>query len=167
MPRGGYRPSNPGGRPKGAKDSKPRKGTKVQLEAEKIRQMLALGVQAKKKFYHEFLVRVANQDKKQVPLSIAEKNLMNKLAVELAAELHDGKSDSGVSEELDPLTYMLRVMNDPKEDPAVRRQMAAASAPYVHPRAGESGKKEEKTERAKTAGAGQYASMRSRLKVVK
>lgn len=165
MPKGGYRPG--GGRPKGVKDSKPRKGTEAQIGAEKIRQMLTLGMQAKKKFYHEFLVRVANQDKKQVPLSIAEKNLMNKLAIELAAELKD-PVEPGVSEDLQPLEYMLRVMNDPKEDPAVRRQMAAAAAPYCHPRKGEAGtgKKEEKSDRAKEAGRGRFAPSKIPLSLV-
>ena len=166
MAKGGFRPG--GGRPKGVKDSKPRKGTPAQAEAEKIRQMLALGMQAKKKFYHEFLVRVANQDKKQIPLSIAEKNLMNKLAIELAAELNEGEP-RGESEGLQPLEYMLRVMNDPREDAAVRRQMAAAAAPYCHPRKGEAGtgKKDEQADRAKTAGNGRFAPSKPPLSLVK
>ncbi len=163
--KGGYRPGS--GRPKGIIETKPRKKSEAQEEAEKIRQMLALGMQAKKKFYHEFLVRVANQDKKQVPLSIAEKNLMNKLAIELAAELKD-PAEPGESEGLDPLTYMLRVMNDTKEDPAVRRQMAAAAAPYCHPRKGEGeGKKEGKAERAVEAGKGKFRAGRAPLALVK
>jgi len=163
MPKGGYRPG--AGRPKGAKDSKPRKCTPAQVEAEQIRQMLLLGTKAKAKFYQEFLIRVSKGDK----LSLAEKKLMDQLSVELAKELDDGSSESGETEKLDPLTYMLRVMNDPKEDPAVRRQMATAAAPYCHPRKGESGtgKKDEQKERARQAGQGKFAAGRPPLAVVK
>ena len=164
--RGGYRAG--GGRPKGSRDSKPRKGTEAQVEAEKIRQMLALGVQAKKKFYHEFLVRVANQDKKQTPLTLAEKNMMDKLAVELAAELK-GEKPVAEAEKLSPLEYMLRVMNDPNEPDIARRdRLAIACAPYVHPRAGEiEGKKEGKEERAVEAARGKFKAGRAPLALVK
>jgi len=165
--KGGYHASNPGGRPKGVKDSKPRKPrkmTEAQAEAEKIRQMLTLGTKAKAKFYQEFLIRVSKGDK----LSLAEKKMMDQISVELAAELN-GDAEPGVSEGLDPLTYMLRVMNDPKEDPAVRRQMAAVAAPYCHPRKGESGtgKKDEKADRAKVAGQGRFAQSKTPIALVK
>lgn len=162
MPKGGYRPG--AGRPKGAKDSKPRKCTPAQVEAEQIRQMLLLGTKAKAKFYQEFLIRVSKGDK----LSLAEKKLMDQLSVELAKEIDGGKAEPGAPEGLDPLTYMLRVMNDPNEDPAVRRQMAVAAAPYVHPRKGEGiGKKEEKADRARAAGQGRFSpSAPPKLKVV-
>ena len=163
MPRGGYRPN--AGRKKGQKDTKPRKCTPAQVEAEQIRQMLLLGTKAKAKFYQEFLIRVSKGDK----LSLAEKKLMDQLSVELAKELDDGSSESCETEKLDPLTYMLRVMNDPKEDPAVRRQMATAAAPYCHPRKGESGagKKDEQKERAAKAGSGKFQAGRPPLAVVK
>jgi len=154
MARGGYRPG--AGRKVGQKDSKPRKMTEAQAEAEKIRQMLTLGTKAKAKFYQEFLIRVSKGDK----LSLAEKKMMDQLSVELAKELH-GDEPQGESEGLEPLQYMLRVMNDPKEDPAVRRSMAQAAAPYCHPRKGEGvGKKDEKNERAKVAGQGRFAPSR-------
>lgn len=163
MPRGGYRPN--AGRKKGQKDTKPRKGTPAQVEAEQIRQMLLLGTKAKAKFYQEFLIRVSKGDK----LSLAEKKLMDQLSVELAKELDDGSSESCETEKLDPLTYMLRVMNDPKEDPAVRRQMATAAAPYCHPRKGESGagKKDEQKRKAEAAGKGRFAPSKPPISLVK
>lgn len=38
------------------------------------------------------------------------------------------------SQGLTPLEFMLRVMNDPDEDPARRDRAAQAAAPYVHAR---------------------------------
>jgi phage terminase small subunit len=58
-------------------------------------------------------------------------------------------------------------MNNPKEDPIVRRQMAVAAAPYIHPKAGEAGKKEEKNEKASMASKGKFAAGRSPLALVK
>jgi len=48
-----------------------------------------------------------------------------------------------------PLDYMLAVMRDPNAHPEMRARMAQAAAPYVHPKAGEQGKKEQKNEAAK------------------
>jgi hypothetical protein len=162
MSKGGYRTG--AGRKKGSKDSKPRKMTEAQAEADKIRQMLILGTKAKAKFYQEFIIRVSKGDK----LSLAEKKMMDQISVELAAEL-GGDTGPGVSEGLEPLTYMLRVMNDPKEDPAVRRQMATAAAPYCHPRKGESGtgKKDEQNDRAASAARGKFSAGRAPLALVK
>ena len=56
--------------------------------------------------------------------------------------------------QLDPLTYMLSVMNDPAADPARRDRMAIAAAPYAHPRAGDVGKKERAEAAALEAGNG-------------
>lgn len=56
-----------------------------------------------------------------------------------------------------PLEHMLMVMNDINESSARRDRMAIAAAPFVHPRAGESGKKEAKAEAAKRAGTGRFA----------
>jgi hypothetical protein len=50
-----------------------------------------------------------------------------------------------------PLEYMMAVINDPKADPLRRDRMAIAAAPFVHPKAGETGKKEERAAQAKTA----------------
>jgi len=71
------------------------------------------------------------------------------------------------SEGLSPLEYMLRIMNDPKEDIEIRARMAVAAAPYVHPKAGESGKKNEKEERAKIAGIGKFSPSKPPLKLIK
>lgn len=56
-----------------------------------------------------------------------------------------------------PLDFMLRVMNDASESPQRRDRMAIAAAPFVHPRAGEAGKKDEKAKAAQRAGAGKFA----------
>ena len=89
--------------------------------------------------------------------------------MDLAKELDDGSSESCETEKLDPLTYMLRVMNDPKEDPAVRRQMAIAAAPYCHPRKGESGagKKDGQKRKAEAAGKGRFAPSKPPISLVK
>lgn len=48
-----------------------------------------------------------------------------------------------------PLDYMLSVMRDPNANPEMRARMAVAAAPYVHPKMGEQGKKDQKNEAAK------------------
>lgn len=160
MSRGGYRPG--AGRKKGQKDSKPRKGTPAHAEAEKIRQMLAMGIKAKARFYQEFLVRVSKGEK----LSLAEKKMMNQLATELSAET-EGKKPEAPPENISPLTYMLQVLNDPKADLELRARMAIAAAPFVHPRKGEgAGKKNEKADRAERAGSGKFAPSKPPLKLV-
>lgn len=166
MSKGGYRPG--AGRKKGIVETKPRKLSEAREEAEQIRKLLAVGKKAKQKLLHEFLFRVANKDGKQKPLSVVEKKMMDQWQSELAAELND-PTEAGESEGLQPLEYMLRVMNNPKEDPAVRRQMAAASAPYCHPRKGEAGtgKKDEAADRAKIAGAGRFAPSKQPIALVK
>jgi phage terminase small subunit len=57
-----------------------------------------------------------------------------------------------------PLDYMLRIMNDPRANQARRDRMAIAAAPFMHARVGETGKKDEKQKRAKTAGEGKFSS---------
>ncbi|MEN6508992.1 MAG: hypothetical protein ABFD63_09485 [Smithella sp.] len=164
--RGGYRPGS--GRPHGAKDSKPRKGSKEKKEPGKsdkkrIQELLDLGTKAKARMYQDFLIRVSKGDK----LSIAEKKMMVALGDELSADVKaPGKTQE--VEKLDPLDYMLQVMNDPAEDKDMRARMATAAAPYVHARKGESkGKKDEKADRAKSAGAGRFASGKPPISLVK
>lgn len=59
---------------------------------------------------------------------------------------------------MDPLDYMLAVLNDPNADATRRDRMAIAAAPYVHARGDEGaadkriGKKAAADEAAKTAG---------------
>jgi phage terminase small subunit len=49
------------------------------------------------------------------------------------------------------------VMNDTGQPPNRRDRMAIAAAPFIHERAGEKGKKEEKAEAAKRAVTGKFA----------
>ena len=76
--------------------------------------------------------------------------------------------DDAKVENLDPLTYMLKVMNDNTVDPNRRDRMAVSAAPYLHSRKGEgAGKKAESDEKAKAAGAGRFASGKVPLTLVK
>ena len=164
--RGGYRPNS--GPAKGTK-YKPRKAKEAakpnQTDAEKIKQMLSLGAKAKARFYHEFLIRVSNGEK----LTVAEQRAMTKLGAELAADGTDKKPTKAKrGKKLDPLAYMLQVMNDEGEDPDMRARMAIAAAPYIHSRKCEGmGKKEEKDEKARKAGSGKFAAGQAPLKAVK
>jgi hypothetical protein len=56
---------------------------------------------------------------------------------------------------MQPLEYMLTVMNDPAADEVRRDRMAMAAAPYCHPRVADKswGKKDQQAEAAATAGA--------------
>jgi hypothetical protein len=56
---------------------------------------------------------------------------------------------------MQPLEYMLLVMNDPAADEVRRDRMAMAAAPYCHPRVADKsyGKKDAQAEAAATAGA--------------
>jgi len=165
MAKGGYRAG--AGRKKGTKNKKPRKGSAASIETEQIKGLLSVGRKAKARFYQEYLIRVANTDGKQAPLSISEKKLMVNLGEELAAEIGE-KAPGGVAEDLTPLELMLRGMRDPNEPKETRYRLAIAAAPFVHPRKGEGqGKKDEKNERAKAAGSGKFrASAPPMLKVV-
>jgi hypothetical protein len=55
-----------------------------------------------------------------------------------------------------PLEYLLAVMNDPAADPLRRDRMAKAAAPFLHPKAGASGKKNAAHEAAAKAGQGKF-----------
>lgn len=167
MAKGGYRAG--AGRPPGIKETRPRRRKKPSGASDqaKIREMLSLGIKAKARMYQELLHRVGRGEKLTVP----EMKRMDKIGVELAAAVGDGKPPEAgeVSEILKPLAYMLKIMNDPHEEKELRARMAIASAPYVHPRKGEgAGKKEDKGERARAAGCGKFAaSAPPHLKVVK
>src|SRR3954466_8232953 len=90
--------------------------------------------------------------------SLMEKGRQAMAAVE-APEASDETSAPAQPENLDPLAYMLRVMNDPGAEPERRDRMAIAAAPFMHSRAGEAkkGKKEEQADRAKAAATGRFA----------
>jgi hypothetical protein len=57
---------------------------------------------------------------------------------------------------MQPLEYMLTVMNDATADETRRDRMAIAAAPFCHPRISDAvkGKKDQQTEAAEMAGVG-------------
>ena len=149
--KGGARPG--AGRKKGQTDKKPRAGTEKRAEYDQIQAMLAMGIKAKAKFYQEFLIRTANKDGKQKPLSLAEKKLMAQLAIELAEQTGEGKTETS-TEILDAEEFLRKVWNDPNVDMALRIR----AAEVVHKEAGgPKGKKEDAKERAKRAASGIFA----------
>ena len=174
--RGGYRPGS--GPAKGTKyrpraekkeqtpSTRKAKAPPIDGDAEKIRQMLAMGTKVRARMYQEFLQRVGKGEK----LTLAEKKMMEKIGEELAAEVNGDTPPSTpeIQETVTPLELMLQIMNDPKEPKELRARMAVAAAPFVHPRKGEgAGKKEEKADRAKNAGSGKFkAGAPPQLKVV-
>lgn len=70
---------------------------------------------------------------------------------------------------LTPLDYLLSVMNNPKEDQNIRIRVAGMVAPFIHPKPGDErkGKKDEQEEKAKSAGQGKFAPIRTPLSLVK
>jgi hypothetical protein len=113
--------------------------------------MLSLKTKANARLYRKFLATIQSGGN----LTLSEKRLMDSVAVELNAEVNP--DDKVVAEGLQPLTYMLRVMNDPQAEKERRDRMAIAAAPFIHPRKGEgAGKKEDKADRAKVAGSGKF-----------
>lgn len=69
---------------------------------------------------------------------------------------------------LTPLEYMLKVMNDQSADKDRRDRMAIAAAPFMHPRKSDGvGKKDEKADRAKSAGQGKFQAGRPPIALVK
>jgi hypothetical protein len=176
MTSGGY---HGGGRPKGSKNSGPRKGSKAYealhkrtrkrkdvpapepTEADKIKRTLALAEQAKKKTLQEFIIRVANQDGLQKPLTLAEKRYMDKLGAEVSAE---APKPDGEKMDLEAHEYLRQVWNDPNCETSLR--IRAAEIAFKGPES-KLGKKDLKDVKAKQAGGGKFASMGDRLRVVK
>jgi hypothetical protein len=152
--RGGYRPG--AGRKKGSVKKQPVKAAALPF----VSKAEELAV-----FYKGMLERAA-QGKKPTE---AERKEMTRLAAELAKTYESGGENQGKPvEELLPLDYMLKIMNDPSEDKDMRARMAQAAAPYCHARKGEGqGKKDEKDDRAKKAASGKYAPAPAPLKLVK
>jgi hypothetical protein len=66
-----------------------------------------------------------------------------------------------------PREYMLDIVNDETADQARRDRLAIAAAPFVHARAGEGGKKEERAQAAKKASTGKFAPVAAPLRLVK
>jgi len=58
----------------------------------------------------------------------------------------------------DPRAFLLAAMNDQELDPRLRIDAAKALMPFTHTKLGEGGKKDQKNEAAKKAGAGRFAS---------
>jgi hypothetical protein len=159
--KGGARPG--AGRKKGQTDKKPRVGTEKRAEYDQIQKMLAMGIKAKARFYQEFLIRIANRDGNQKPLSLAEKKLMAQLAVDLAEETGEGKPEAAL-DDLDAADYLRKVWNDPKIDTALRIRAAEVALKGTE---GPKGKKDDKADRAKQAGAGKFAPSKPPLALVK
>jgi hypothetical protein len=156
MGRGGYRAG--AGRKPGSK-----KGAEISEETQQIRDMLALKTKAKAKLFNDLLAKIKSGGK----VTISEKKLMDVLAVELAAEVNGDKPLEN-PERLEPLDYMLGVMNDSTADKDRRDRMAIASAPFVHPRIAEGkGKKQEKDEKAAAAAKGRFSAGKPPIALVK
>ncbi len=66
-----------------------------------------------------------------------------------------------------PLEYMLDIVNDETADEARRDRLAIAAAPFVHARAGEGGKKDERQAAAKKASSGKFSPVAAPLRLVK
>jgi len=56
----------------------------------------------------------------------------------------------------DPVEFLTKVMNEPAADLRLRIDAAKAMLPFKHKKLGEGGKKDEKNELAKKAGAGRF-----------
>ena len=155
MARGGARPG--AGRKKGSKNRKAPEKPETLVFLSKAEEFA--------QFYGGMLSRASSGKKP----SESEKQQMMKLAAELTKTYESGGENQGKPvEELLPLDFMLKLMNDPGEDKDMRARMAQAAAPYCHARKGEGqGKKDEKDDRAKKAASGKYAPAPAPLKLVK
>ena len=67
----------------------------------------------------------------------------------------------------DPKAFLLAAMNDHEADSKLRVDAAKALMPFMHPRKGETGKKTERENAAKVAGAGRFGASPPPLKAVK
>ncbi|EGH27700.1 hypothetical protein PSYJA_01154 [Pseudomonas syringae pv. japonica str. M301072] len=67
----------------------------------------------------------------------------------------------------DPKDFLLAVMNDFETEPKLRVDAAKALMPFVHPRKGESGKKETAKDKAAGAAQGKFGVRKGPLSVVK
>lgn len=76
---------------------------------------------------------------------------------------------SGASaENMTPLDYMLKIMNDPTEDKETRIKCGYYALPYVHGKVSEKkGKKQDRQEKAGKAGGGKFKTSAPPLKRVK
>lgn len=67
----------------------------------------------------------------------------------------------------DPKDYLLSVMNDLESEPKLRVDAAKALMPFIHPRKGESGKKDQAQANAEKAANGKFGTRRGPLQSVK
>lgn len=67
----------------------------------------------------------------------------------------------------DPKDFLLSVMNDMGTEAKLRVDAAKALMPFVHPRKGESGKKDQAQAKAKQASTGKFGARRGPLRAVK
>lgn len=67
----------------------------------------------------------------------------------------------------DPKDFLLSVMNDMGSEPKLRVDAAKALMPFVHPRKGESGKKDQAQANADKAATGKFGTRRGPLQSVK
>jgi hypothetical protein len=166
MSRGGYRPGT--GRPKGAKDSKPRKGSKSTKKAPgksdktKIKELLSLGTKAKARMYQEFLLRISKNEK----LSIAEKRLMDNIGAELESEMKEDEKPDLDKKDIDASEFLRGVWNDASVEIALRIRAAEIVFRNDGEKKGK-GKKEVDADKAKQAGAGRFQSGKPPLALVK
>ena len=69
--------------------------------------------------------------------------------------------------EMNPIDYLLKIMRDVNEDPKRRDTCSYWLLPYMHPKATtKKGKKQERSERAKSAGKGKFAPGRAPINKV-
>lgn len=104
-------------------------------------------VEANRLLKHPKVIAALDRGKQKTAQSTADMAAVA-FVPNLLAALDIGKS---------PLDYMLGVMNDNEAENERRDKMATAAAPYMHMKKGEGGKKDEKQEAAKKAGAGKFA----------
>ena len=72
-----------------------------------------------------------------------------------------------IIENLTPLEYALRVMNDPREAKERRDRLCVAAMPFVHVKKGEGGKREAAAEKAEKLSTGKFAAAPPPLRAVK
>ena len=67
----------------------------------------------------------------------------------------------------DPEKFLRAVMNDSATEAKIRVDAAKALMPYIHPKKGEGGKKDEAADRAKKAAGGKFKAAPAPLKLVR
>lgn len=156
---------NAGGRPEKTADFNGRKLTAKQIMDETGLSYMAVY----RKYFQRKNVKPAKVAKrgarKKEKLAIAEKDVPAPAKPDEATVDPQGKAaDSSIVAEKKqtPLEYMLSVLNDPTVEDNRRDRMAAAAAPYLHPKANvDKNKKEHANDRAAEAGKGKFATGRA------